>query len=65
MKMVRSKKLKLSNDPHHDWRDPKMPVFAKGKYHPPEAMERSAKLGMAKDNPTYDKDPTYNLRRKK
>ena len=47
------------------WRDPKLPVFAKGKYWPKEAMERSAQLGLAKDNPSWKNDPTYNLRRKK
>jgi len=48
-----------------DWRDPKMPVFAKGKYYPPEAMERSAIMGLHKNNPEWKKDPTYNLKRRK
>lgn len=52
-------------DDRLSWRDPKLPVFAKGKYYPPEAMEASAKMGLAKGSPDWKKDPTYNLRRKK
>lgn len=56
---------RIEPDNRLDWRDPKMPVFAKGQYHPPEAMEKSAKLGFSKDNPVWKDDPTYELRRKK
>jgi hypothetical protein len=42
-----------------------MLVFAKGKYYPPEAMERSANFGLLKDNPEWKKDPTYNLKKEK
>lgn len=57
---------KQSIDNRLSWRDPDMPVFAKGKYWPPEAMKKSAEYGMNyKPMPKWNRDETYNLRRKK
>jgi hypothetical protein len=73
--MSRRKRYRYSSPDGLDWRNPQMPVFARwvtsdnrieSGYVDPSIMEAVCQHGMRIPGyPRWDKDPTYNMRRRK